>query len=250
MGRRGSNDSGVGDFAVLCAAWFVAIQHALSTLLLRVRVRMKFELPGIIATVMIVVVAMVGEPLLGSEALLETCADCHGIDGASTQHDIPVIGGLSAFALEENLLAFREKARPCRPTFYRTGDPDRPITDMCRITADLSDDDIAEIATFFAAQPFVPATQTTDPEKVARGAILHNSGCHLCHGRGGSDPADHASILAGQWMTYLTMAFINFRTDKRWMPRSMEVKLLELSDEDVDALVHFYGSGGHLHDAH
>lgn len=215
----------------------------------RFRVRAKFTLLGALSTGVIVVAALAGDHAQGSESLQEVCVDCHGTDGASTQHDIPIIGGLSALAIEENLLAFRENARPCRPTFYRSGDPDRAITDMCRISADLSEDDIAELAIFFAAKPFVPANQPTDPEKVERGAAIHNSGCHLCHGQGGSDPADHASILAGQWMTYLTMAFINFKAEKRWMPRSMEAKLRALSDDDVEALVHFYGSSGYLHHA-
>jgi len=178
------------------------------------------------------------------------CADCHGKDGASTQPEVPIIGGISALALEEDLLAFRDGVRPCRTTYYRAGAPDQPTTDMCRIHADLSDDQIVQIAAFYASKAFVPAKQQPDPEKAARGENIHNNlKCVLCHFEGGSDPADHASILAGQWMDYLTTALIDFRAGKRWIPKSMETKFQNLTDQDIEALVHFYGSGGYRHDS-
>lgn len=177
------------------------------------------------------------------------CADCHGKDGASTQPDVPIIGGFSALALEEDLFAFRDGVRPCRTTQYRAGPPDRPATDMCTISAGLSDDQIVQIAAFYASKAFVPAKQQPDPERAARGEQIHNElKCVLCHAKGGSDPADDASILAGQWMDYLTTALINFRAGKRWIPKSMEAKFQNLTDQDIEALVHFYGSGGYRHE--
>lgn len=175
------------------------------------------------------------------------CADCHGERGVSRWPDVPIIGGLSALTLEENLFAFRDGARPCRPTNFRAGDADRPATDMCRIAADLGDDDIVDIAGYFAAQTFAPAEQETDPDRAARGATIHDRNCHHCHGEGGSDPADHASILAGQWMPYLRMAFVNLRAGKRWMPKTMQSRLRDLNDDDVEDLVHYYASGADLH---
>lgn len=180
---------------------------------------------------------------------LAICADCHGQDGASRWPDVPIIGGLSALTLEENLFAFRDGARPCRPTNFRSGDIDRPATDMCKIATDLSDDDIVAIAAYFAARTFEPATQRADPERAARGAAIHDRACHHCHGEGGSDPADHASILAGQWMPYLRMAFVNLRAGKRWMPKTMQSRLRNLSDEDVEDLVNYYASGAGMHRA-
>jgi sulfide dehydrogenase cytochrome subunit len=176
------------------------------------------------------------------------CADCHGKDGASTQPDVPIIGGLSALALEEDLFAFRDGVRPCRTTSYRAGVPDRPTTDMCRISADLSDDEIVQIAAFYAAKAFVPASEQLDSDNVTRGEKIHKElGCVLCHGKGGSDPADDAGILAGQWTDYLTTALVDFRTGKRWIPKNMETKFRNLTDQDIEALAHFYGSEGYRH---
>lgn len=102
------------------------------------------------------------------------CADCHGERGASRWPDVPIIGGLSALTLEENLFAFRDGARPCRPTNFRTGDIDRPATDMCKVAADLGDDDIVAVAAYFTAQTFEPAEQVVDPERSTRGAVIHD----------------------------------------------------------------------------
>lgn len=50
-------------------------------------------------------------------------------------------------------------------------------------------------------------------------------------------------------MIYLRMAFINFRAEQRWMPRKMETRLGDLTEQDIEALIHFYGSGADLHDS-
>ena len=119
----------------------------------------------------------------------EICAACHGDNGASQHPDIPIIGGLSAFVIEENLFAFRAQERPCRTTFLRNGEPGSATTNMCELAADLSDDDIVAIAAHYAEQPFVPAIQATDEGKAELGASVHHRECRFCHGEGGSDPA-------------------------------------------------------------
>lgn len=178
------------------------------------------------------------------------CADCHGKDGASTEPDVPIIGGISAMAIEEQLFAFRDRVIPCPTTHYRAGAPNRPTTDMCEISADLSDDEIVRIAAFYASKPFVPAKQQPDPEKAAKGEEIHNNlQCDGCHVKGGSDPAEDASILAGQWIDYLTTTLIYFRDGKRWMPEGMDPGFQNLTDQDIEALAHFYGSEGYRHEA-
>lgn len=178
------------------------------------------------------------------EALTAVCADCHGPDGVSPNPDVPIIGGLSVFVIEENLFAFRDRARKCRTTGYRGGDTNRPPTNMCEIAANLGDEDISRIAEFFAEKPFVPAIQQLDPGKAARGKEIHERECNKCHTRSGSDPVDHASILAGQWAAYLRIAFAEIISGERNVPRNMGAKMSKLSDEDIEALVHFYASSG------
>jgi sulfide dehydrogenase cytochrome subunit len=182
------------------------------------------------------------------QSLTGVCEDCHGPDGASTEPDVPIIGGLSAFAIEENLFAFRDGARPCRVSRYRSGDKGRPATDMCQIVAELSDEDISQIAIFFSEKPYIPAIQQLDADKIAAGRTIHERLCNKCHTRSGSDPVDHASILAGQWAPYLNLAFADLRAGKRYMPRNMRAKIEKLSDEEIEALVHFYGNASDAFD--
>ena len=176
------------------------------------------------------------------DSLTAGCADCHGPDGASTQPDVPIIGGLSDFAIEENLFAFRDGARPCRVSAYRTGDTARPPTNMCEIASQFSDEEITQIAIFFSEKPFIPAIQYLHPDKIVAGRAIHERLCNKCHTRSGSDPVDHASILAGQWAPYLNLAFAELRAGNRYMPRNMRAKIEKLTNAEVEALVHFYAS--------
>jgi sulfide dehydrogenase cytochrome subunit len=49
-------------------------------------------------------------------------------------------------------------------------------------------------------------------------------------------------MMAGQWMPYLRQAFDEFATGKRPVPKKMKRKLDEITPEDTDALVQYYGS--------
>jgi sulfide dehydrogenase cytochrome subunit len=46
--------------------------------------------------------------------LAENCAGCHGKDGASTESDVPIIGGVSAQFMSDSLAAYKKKELPCR----------------------------------------------------------------------------------------------------------------------------------------
>ena len=78
--------------------------------------------------------------------------ECQGADGVSTESDVPSIAGISPFIIEEYMLEYREEARICRESKYRSGDLERPVTDMCVVAKDLSEDDIAEIAEFYGSK--------------------------------------------------------------------------------------------------
>ena len=53
---------------------------------------------------------------------------------------------------------------------------------------------------------------------------------------------DDAGILAGQWMPYLRHSFEEYSSGQRPMPKKMKPKFDELTKDDVDALVNYYGS--------
>jgi sulfide dehydrogenase cytochrome subunit len=174
--------------------------------------------------------------------LLENCAACHGKDGASTETDVPIIGGYSAKYLTDSLTNYKNKARPCPEVKFRAGAQKGQSGDMCSIAAKLSDADVTAIADALSKKPFVRAKQTADAAKAEHGKQLHSAACAKCHEDGGSSADDDAGILAGQWMAYIRHTFEEFKSGKRPIPKKMKPKFDELKPDDIEALVNYYGS--------
>ena len=174
--------------------------------------------------------------------LVDNCTNCHGKDGASTESDVPIIGGYSAPFISDSLAAYKKKERPCPETKYRGGDKKGQKTDMCQVAKDLSEADIKQVAQYFAGKKFVRAQQKFDPALAKKGKEIHEHTCDKCHSEGGSLASDDAGILAGQWMPYLKEQFKDFKAGKRPMVKKMKPKLEKLEQADIDALVNFYGS--------
>jgi sulfide dehydrogenase cytochrome subunit len=174
--------------------------------------------------------------------LVEDCASCHGKDGASTESDIPIIGGFSAPALTDNLTAYKKKERPCPETKYRSGAKKGQKTDMCQVAKDLSEADIKGLAQHFAGKKFVRAQQKFDAALAKKGKEIHEHSCDKCHSEGGSLASDDAGIMAGQWMPYLKEQFKDFKDGKRPMVKKMKPKMEKIDAAEIDALVNYYGS--------
>ena len=175
--------------------------------------------------------------------IADQCDECHGADGLSTESDVPSIAGISPFIIEEYMLEYRDEARICRESKYRSGDLDRPATNMCVVAKDLGEDDIAGIAEFYGSKEFVAIAQEFDADKAAVGARVHKKSCKKCHSDNGSYADDDTSILAGQWMPYLRQVFTDFAAgDRNMLDEKMKEKIDLLTDEETEALIHFYGS--------
>jgi len=196
-------------------------------------------------TIYPVFVALAALALTGAAAAAppeQVCADCHGKDGASTESDVPIIGGLSETYLADSMAAYKDKKRPCPETAYRAGDKKRPKTDMCRVAVQLGAEDTAKVAKHLAAEPFVKAKQKFDAAKAATGKKVHDAACEKCHSEGGSLADDDAGMLAGQWMPYLRASLEEFATGRRPIPEKMKPKFDPLKPDERDALLHYYAS--------
>jgi sulfide dehydrogenase cytochrome subunit len=175
--------------------------------------------------------------------LTETCANCHGKDGASTESEVPIIGGVSAEYLKLSLVSYSKKEWPCPETEVKTGDKKGTKTDMCKVSKELSDGDIKELAQFYAGKKFVRAKQKFDPALAKKGKDIHEANCEKCHSNGGSVASDDAGIMAGQWMPYLDETFKQYNSGKRPMTeKKMKPKMEKLDKAGFDALVNYYGS--------
>ena len=172
------------------------------------------------------------------DALVKRCEICHGQGGNSGLPIFPSISGFSYEGFLYTMDEYRENRR-IGNEFRR---PDEPETVMLNIARQLSDAEVEALATYFSQRPYIPTRQRFDPVLASRGAILHERHCEKCHLQNGTEPADDAPILAGQWMPYLRMQFKNMLSGKRLVSRRMSNRLKKLSQEDIEALVNFYAS--------
>jgi cytochrome subunit of sulfide dehydrogenase len=176
------------------------------------------------------------------ESHLKTCSYCHGKDGASTESDVPIIGGYSVEFLVNNLKAYRNHDRDCPETKFRSGPDKGKKSSMCEIVKNLKDGDIQQIATYLSKKKFVHAKQKFDPVLAAKGKDIHDMYCEKCHSEGATQAKDDAGMMAGQWIPYLHQAITEFQEGKRPIPKKMKAKLEEITPDDINALIQFYGS--------
>lgn len=172
----------------------------------------------------------------------ESCIACHGKDGNSTDAHVPNIASYSEEYLVSTMKKYQAKERPCVEAEYLSGSKKGTKSDMCKVAAEVSADDINKIAAYFVEQTFVRTAQTTDPELVKKGKSVYKLKCYTCHSEDGSFPGDHAGILAGQKMAYVRQQTKFFKEGKRPMPKKMKPKFENLDDGEVEALVHYFGS--------
>lgn len=162
--------------------------------------------------------------------LANTCNGCHGTDGHSAGPNMPNLGGVPPGYIIDQMKRFKSG--------------ERSSTIMGRLAKAYSDDEIAAMASFYSAHKYVAAKQPVDAAKAAKGKKLHDERCKKCHTDDGRD-SEEGGIVAGQWKEYLHISLNEFRAGKRPMPKKMAEKMEgdnKLSDEDVEALVHFYAS--------
>lgn len=175
-----------------------------------------------------------GKNMTGADAsmLSNTCAGCHGTDGASLGPAIPSIGGASAVYITDMMNA------------YKSGDTVSTI--MGRIAKGYSEDEIAAMANYFAEQPQYRADQSFDKAKAAKGMKLHDKYCEKCHSEGGSLADDDSGILAGQLVPYLQYSMEDFANGDRSTPKKMKKKVKKLNKREgaagMEAINHYYAS--------
>lgn len=136
------------------------------------------------------------------------CAACHGGDGNSVAAIWPKLAGQHASYLAKQLKDFKSGKR-IDPT-------------MQGMAAILSDDDIANISAFYAAQTSTKASFNdaliAQGENIYRGGITETSvaacmGCHSPKGRG-NGPAAYPS-LKGQHADYIVAQLAKFKNKTR-----------------------------------
>jgi cytochrome c553 len=162
------------------------------------------------------------------------CAACHGANGISANDMWPNLAGQHPSYLAKQLRAFR--------------DGQRENVLMSPMAMGLSDQDIEDLAAYFAAQTLRGGE--TDPGKLAEGQRVYRAGnlrrevaaCAGCHGPAGrGNPTANYPALQGQQATYVAAQLRAYRsgaraTDPNQMMRNVAAGL---SDEEIDAVASY-----------
>ena len=160
-----------------------------------------------------------------------TCAGCHGTDGASTGQ-APTIGGMNEMYLMQTMQNYKDGLR------YGTI--------MERIARGYDKSQIMDMSKHYASQPWVNAKQEIDSALAARGKQLHmTKGCVGCHGANGISPMPTTPRLAGQYIDFMVIQMQDYQDASRAIPpiaMPMRGMLAGVSEDDLKALAHFYAS--------
>jgi cytochrome c553 len=137
-----------------------------------------------------------------------TCAACHGIDGNSVTPDWPMLAGQHASYIVNQLRAFKNGER--------TDVTMKPFADM------LSEQDMLDVAAYFAAQKPIP--KGADPSLVTLGQQIYRGGvpergvpaCIACHGpEGAGNPLSAFPRVSFQHAAYTTKQLNAYASGER-----------------------------------
>ena len=137
------------------------------------------------------------------EKLSQTCLGCHGAPGLRNPgpvYAIPMVGGQHPEYIVSALQAYKSKTRN-----HGT---------MRAQAANLSDQDMADIAAFFGAMAGNSRPSNVSTEKASRGKEK-SVACASCHGANGDAPTSAFPKLAGQYESYLGQALKDYRSGDR-----------------------------------
>lgn len=165
-----------------------------------------------------------GDPQKGA-TLATTCMGCHGIPGyrnAYPSYRVPKLGGQNADYIVVALQGYRAKTRP-HPT-------------MQAQAASLSDQDMQDLAAYFAGQGEAKQAATVATDGKDKAAT-----CAACHGEAGISSAPNWPNLAGQHRDYLVQSINTYRAKLRQDP-TMQGMAAALTDADVEALATYFSS--------
>ncbi len=149
--------------------------------------------------------AQVAGDVKAGESKAAMCIGCHGIPGYQNSfpeiHKVPKISGQSEKFIASALVA------------YQKGDRKHPS--MRGIAGSLSEQDIADLAVFYAGHnPGVTAPEAPKAASAAVQALLDKGACVSCHGANFSKPIDPSyPKIAGQHADYLYVALKSYTVE-------------------------------------
>ncbi|WP_434593890.1 cytochrome c4 [Pseudomonas sp. R4-83] len=168
------------------------------------------------------------------QAKAAVCGACHGPDGNSMAPNFPKLAGQGERYLTKQLKDIK--------------DGKRVVLEMTGLLTNLNDQDLADLAAYFASQK--GSVGAADPKIVARGEGLFRGGnldkglpaCTGCHSPNGSgNAAAGFPHLGGQHAQYIAKQLTDFRKEDGGRANdgdamTMRTIARKLSDEDIAAV--------------
>jgi len=177
-----------------------------------------------------------GDAAKGQEIAGKVCSACHGPDGNSPLAVNPSLAGQHAEYIYKQLGNFKSKDG-------KPAERNNPI--MAGNVAGLSDDDMKNVAAYYASQTPRPRA-SRDAELVKQGQLIYRGGiaskglaaCASCHSPNGAGlPAQYPRV-AGQHAEYIATQLKAFRAGERKndLNGMMRTVAGKLSDREIAAV--------------
>lgn len=161
------------------------------------------------------------------------CVACHGADGNSTNPEWPKIAGQWPAYMVEQLQAFKSGARKNAL--------------MAGITKNLSEQDMKDLAAYFASQK-TKITGAGDAALAEQGQRLYRGGnakaniaaCMACHGPAGKGIPPRFPRVSGQHAKYTTLQLMAFRAGKRESDGEIMTRIAaRMSNQEIKAVAEY-----------
>lgn len=188
---------------------------------------------GFATTVTAAEVMVEGDVNAGKEKSA-TCAACHGPDGNSTNPEWPKLAEQHGGYIVKQLQDFKSR--------------ERVNETMNGMAAPLSEQDMKDLAAYFASQQTTPGE--ADPELVELGESIYRGGdlasgvsaCMACHGATGSgNPAANFPALGSQHATYTEIQLRAFRSGNRANDAGQMMRNIasKMTDQQIKAVASY-----------
>ena len=153
----------------------------------------------------------------------QVCAACHGIDGNSTLVQNPILAAQTARYIYMQLRDFKRGRR------------EDPL--MSPMAANLSKEDMLDLAAYYSKQKFNGQNSRGDPAVVTRGKSVADAAlCTICH-LGGFSGQNEIPRTAGQHYEYNLKQLKDFKERRRTNDAgNMTAVVRTISDEDLEAV--------------
>jgi cytochrome c553 len=175
----------------------------------------------------------------GQSIVNKVCSACHGADGNSPTPANPKLAGQIPEYIQKQLVNFKAAGG-------KKAERENPV--MGGMAAGLSDQDIRDVAAYFAAQAPKPGAAKR-PETVALGQKIWRGGdlakglpaCAGCHGAAGAGLPAQYPRLAGQYPEYVEAQLKAFRAGDRRNDASKMMQSIasKMSDPEIRAVADY-----------